>query len=144
MLIGMVILFLAAGCAQRQATADLKVEPTKASVAQVITLREIDDAYSANSVAAEDRFEGKRWRISGTVAVVSSTGAGEPPSIAIIDPGTDITERGCPVGAFHYTNTERARIATLSKGQSVTCEGKFRKDNSRGTYTFDGTLLSAP
>lgn len=102
--------------AQAKYYADLKA----VSDMPLITAQTLASAYEANTVAADARFKGKRFKISGTVASINTDFTGDP----------YVTLRGgvnqFMEPQFGFDKSESGQLAALTKGSNVTlvCTGR--------------------
>ena len=96
-------------------------ESKKAEIAALplVTSFDIARAYEANTVAADQQFKGKRFRVTGIVTDINTDFMGDP---YITMPGTD--EFFQP--QFSFDKSALNQLAALSKGTEVTlvCTGK--------------------
>jgi hypothetical protein len=96
------------GSAQATATT-----PPPAEYEFTTTPQELASAYEANTVAADMKFKGKKFRVEGVVDSIN-TGIGD--SIYITMRGGNAFSRP----QFSLNDSEKAVAATLSKGQKIT------------------------
>ena len=102
--------------------AEAKREQAKQEMAALpaVTASDIAFAYNENTVAADQKFKGKKFKISGTVVDINTDFMGDP----------YITLRGgvnqFMEPQFGFEKSDAAQLANLKKGSKVTliCVGK--------------------
>lgn len=103
-----------------QAAAEKAKVVAELAAMPVVTASAIASAYDANTVAADQQFKGKKFKVSGTVADINTNFMGQP----------YVTLRGGvnqfmePQFAFEKSDAEQ--LVSLKKGSKVTllCTGK--------------------
>jgi Mrp family chromosome partitioning ATPase len=102
-----------AEAAREQASRELASLPT-ASAADLAA------AYSSNTVGADLRFKGKKFKVTGTVSDINTDFLGNP--YLILRGG--VNQFSEP--QFQFSKSEAARLGTLKKGNRVVlvCTGK--------------------
>lgn len=105
--------------AQRAAQQQAQVQQEAAAM-PVVTAADIAKAYNENSVAADQQFKGKKFKVTGTVTDINTNFMGEP----------YLTLRGSVnqfmEPQFAFKKGDSAQLATVKKGAKVTliCVGK--------------------
>lgn len=104
----------AAAAAEKAAQAKKEME----SLRQV-TVDELAQAYEDNTVAADQQFKGKQFKISGTVVDINTDLMGNP--YITLNGGNEFMRP-----QFSFDKTDLEQIAKLKKGNKVTmvCEGR--------------------
>jgi tRNA_anti-like len=94
--------------------------PARNSLDGSATASDIAQAYEENSVAADQRFKGKRFRITGTVADISTDFMGDP----YLTLKGGVNQFMEPHFGFEKSSSDA--LASLYKGATVTlvCTGK--------------------
>ena len=80
----------------------------------IITPRDLAASYHENTVAADQKFKGKKFKISGSVVDINTDVLGNP----YITMHGGISEFLEP--QFKFDESDSAKIATLKKGSKVT------------------------
>lgn len=139
-----VVAIVAPGVGDRQspAAAPAAIQPSTVVVAPKIeaplpqyTAGDLARAYEENSVAADAKFKGKRYRVSGTVVDISTDFMGDP----------YVTLRGGVnqflEPRFAFDKKQLDSLSKLRKGQKVVfaCEG--RGDVMKSASSSDCSLL---
>ena len=122
-----------AEAAKRQAAID--AEKKALAEMPVVTAQALASSYDANTVAADARFKGKRFKITGTVSDINTDFSGDP----------YVTLRGgvnqFMEPQFGFDKSDSGQLAALSKGSKVTmfCTGKG--DIAKTPMSKDCSLL---
>ncbi len=95
-------------------SASRAIETKKAEVPLLdVTADELATSYSENTVAADQQFKGKRYRVSGTVTDINTDILGDP----------YVTMEGGPnpflQPQFKFEKSESGKLARLKKGSNV-------------------------
>lgn len=119
--------------AKRQA----EIEAEKKAIADmpVVTAQVLASAYDANTVAADVRFKGKRFKVSGTVSDINTDFTGDP----------YVTLRGgvnqFMEPQFGFEKSDSEQLALLKKGGKVTMVCTGRGDVAKTPMSEDCVLL---
>lgn len=117
--------------AQAKYYADLKT----VSDMPLITAQTLASAYEANTVAADARFKGKRFKINGTVSDINTDFTGAP----------YVTLRGgvnqFMEPQFGFEKSESEQLVSLRKGSKVTFVCTGRGDVAKTPISKDCNLL---
>lgn len=117
--------------AQAKYYADLKT----VSDMPLITAQTLASAYEANTVAADARFKGKRFKITGTVSDINTDFTGVP----------YVTLRGgvnqFMEPQFGFEKSESEQLVSLRKGSKVTFVCTGRGDVAKTPISKDCNLL---
>lgn len=117
--------------AQAKYYADLKT----VSDMPLITAQTLASAYEANTVAADARFKGKRFKITGTVSDINTDFTGAP----------YVTLRGgvnqFMEPQFGFEKSESEQLVSLRKGSKVTFVCTGRGDVAKTPISKDCNLL---
>lgn len=122
-----------AEAAKRQAAID--AEKKALAEMPVVTAQALASSYDANTVAADARFKGKRFKVTGTVSDINTDFSGDP----------YVTLRGgvnqFMEPQFGFEKADSGQLAALSKGSKVTmvCTGKG--DIAKTPMSEDCSLL---
>ncbi|WP_338522890.1 hypothetical protein NUH87_23580 [Pseudomonas batumici] len=108
----------AADQAQAQAAQDKAKQEVAAMPA--VTAKAIAVAYNENTVAADQQFKGKKFKVSGTVADISTNFMGAP-YLTLVGGVNQFMEP-----QFAFEKEDAPKLAPLKKGAKVTllCVGK--------------------
>lgn len=118
---------------KRQAAID--AEKKALAEMPVVTAQALASSYDANTVAADARFKGKRFKVTGTVSDINTDFSGDP----------YVTLRGgvnqFMEPQFGFDKSDSGQLAALSKGSKVTmvCTGKG--DIAKTPMSEDCSLL---
>ncbi|NIX94778.1 hypothetical protein HCG45_18780 [Pseudomonas fulva] len=118
---------------QRQA----KIEAEKKAIADMptVTAQALASAYDDNTVAADARFKGKRFKVTGTVLDINTDFTGDP----------YITLRGgvnqFMEPQFGFEKSDAEQLAVLRKGSKVTLLCTGRGDVAKTPMSKDCSLL---
>ncbi|ORL48812.1 OB-fold protein [Pseudomonas putida] len=118
---------------QRQAA----IEAEKKAIADMptVTAQALASAYDANTVAADARFKGKRFKVTGTVADINTDFTGDP----------YVTLRGgvnqFMEPQFGFEKSDSEQLAVLRKGSKVTLLCTGRGDVAKTPMSKDCSLL---
>ncbi|MDF9618194.1 hypothetical protein P5705_11120 [Pseudomonas entomophila] len=118
---------------QRQAA----IEAEKKAIADMptVTAQGLASAYDANTVAADARFKGKRFKVTGTVADINTDFTGDP----------YLTLRGgvnqFMEPQFGFEKSDSEQLAVLRKGSKVTLLCTGRGDVAKIPMSKDCSLL---
>jgi len=118
---------------QRQAA----IEAEKKAIAYMptVTAQALASAYDANTVAADARFKGKRFKVTGTVADINTDFTGDP----------YLTLRGgvnqFMEPQFGFEKADSEQLAVLRKGSKVTLLCTGRGDVAKTPMSKDCSLL---
>jgi hypothetical protein len=96
-----------------------------ASTFTPITAAELLAAYSSDSIAAREKYEGKEYAISGTI---SESNSSVPPSLYMKDGTTSTVEI-----QFNFSQGKEAMISEINPGDKVKVEARIG--------IFNGTIL---
>jgi len=122
-----------AEAAKRQSAID--AEKKALAEMPVVTAQALASSYDANTVAADARFKGKRFKVTGTVSDINTDFSGDP----------YVTLRGgvnqFMEPQFGFEKSDSGQLAALSKGSKVTmvCTGKG--DIAKTPMSEDCSLL---
>ncbi|MBP0939987.1 hypothetical protein V2K16_08165 [Pseudomonas alliivorans] len=122
-----------AEAASRQAA----IEAEKKAFAEMptVTAQALASAYDANTVAADARFKGKRFKVSGTVSDINTDFTGDP----------YVTLRGgvnqFMEPQFGFDKSDSQQLASLRKGSKVTFVCTGRGDVAKTPMSRKCTLL---
>lgn len=125
---------------RQQAEADKRqaaIEAEKKAFAEMptVTAQALASAYDANTVAADARFKGKRFKVTGTVADINTDFTGDP----------YLTLRGgvnqFMEPQFGFDKSDSQQLATLRKGSKVTLVCTGRGDVAKTPMSKDCNLL---
>ena len=114
-----------------------KLEAEKKAIADmpVITAQTLASAYDANTVAADGRFKGKRFKVTGTVADINTDFTGDP----------YLTLRGgvnqFMEPQFGFEKSDSEQLAALRKGSKVTIICTGRGDVAKIPMSKDCSIL---
>lgn len=103
-----------------RAQAELEKSKQELAATPTVTAGDIAVAYNENTVAADQKFKGKKFKVSGTVADINTDFMGNP----------YLTLRGgvnqFMEPQFSFEKTDADSLASLKKGTKVTllCVGK--------------------
>lgn len=76
--------------------------------------------FNENEVAAEDRYKGKLYAVSGKIAKITTSPTGKPQITFNVD------DYGMKTVVFEFLKEDRKEIAKLKKGKTVTISGICR------------------
>lgn len=111
----------AAGGELQKAAAEREGEAAAAVAADLptVTARDLTSAYAANTVAADQQFKGKKFKVTGTVADINTDIMGEP--YVTLEGG----ENQFMEPQFKFDESAKSQLAQLQKGMQVTlaCTG---------------------
>ena len=118
-----------------ESAAKAEQKKQQAASMQAITASEYAAAYEANTVAADQQFKGKKFKVSGTVSDINTDFMGDPYLV--------LRSSGNPFMGpqFGFEKSDAAQLAKVSKGSRVTmvCTGKG--DVAKTPMAGDCTLL---
>ena len=113
------------------------IEAEKKAIAEMptVTAQALASSYDANTVAADARFKGKRFKVSGTVSDINTDFTGDP----------YVTLRGgvnqFMEPQFGFDKSDSQQLAALRKGSKVTFVCTGRGDVAKTPMSKDCTLL---
>lgn len=125
---------------RQQAEADKRqaaIEAEKKALAEMptVTAQALASSYDANTVAADARFKGKRFKVTGTVSDISTDFTGDP----------YVTLRGgvnqFMEPQFGFDKSDSQQLAALRKGSKVTLVCTGRGDIAKTPMSKDCSLL---
>jgi uncharacterized protein YecT (DUF1311 family) len=112
---------LGASTQTAQSEAQAKADKLKAEIAALpaVTSRDLAHAYDENTVAADQRFKGKKFKVTGIVTDINTDLTGSP--YVTLDNSDGFLEP-----QFELLKSEKKDIAKLKKGQqlSLLCVGR--------------------
>ena len=130
--------------AQQAARDQIKVQQAQAKADQEkqelaslpsVTASEMVNAYESNTVAADQQFKGKRFKVTGTVSDINTDLMGDPYLVLRIG-GNSFNQPH-----YGFNKDAGAQLAKISKGSKVSmiCTGKG--DIAKTPMSGDCTLL---
>lgn len=139
-LVGLFLLGVIAGMmgGQKDGTtggATASAEPKKEVVLPLVTANELAHAYDENTVAADQRFKGQRFKVKGTVTDINTNFMGAP--VVLMRGGVNQFLEP----QFEFDKNAVNQLAALKKGQSVMLECTGRGDVAKTPMSDDCVLV---
>ncbi len=107
---------------EKAAKAQAQAEQVKQELANLVTVTasELASAYDNNTVAADQQFKGKKFKVSGTVSDINTDFMGAP-YLVLRSSGNPFMQP-----QFGFEKEAAAQLAKISKGSKVVmvCTGK--------------------
>lgn len=85
----------------------------------IIKPSDLEDAYDENTVSADEKYKGKRYKVAGQVTAISTNFMGDP--YITMGGSNDLVQP-----QFAFGKSASGQLAKLKKGADITlvCEGK--------------------
>jgi hypothetical protein len=97
-----------------ESTKQVVEPPKKEEPMLVVSSAELAAAYNDNTIAADQKYKGKKYKVSGTVAAINTDFLGNP-YLTLKGGVNQFMEP-----QFKFEKSETAQLATLKKGAKVT------------------------
>jgi hypothetical protein len=99
------------------------------------TARDLAQAYEENTVAADAKFKGKRFRVSGVISAINTDFMGDP--VIVLRGGVNQFMEP----QFSFDKSDIDAIGKLKKGSTITMECKGKGDVAKTPMSDDCEIV---